>query len=108
MEEDVSLLNSKLGKIIEFESILKNGSNMLDEIFEVGKMSRNMKGKWFEYSMNNKNENIPLKKFVLLEKKTNFLMMDHMPQHRVQHAISYHNNFKNLALICDHYGRYDI
>lgn len=88
VEEEVSLLNSKLENMIEFKINLKNGSNMIDEILEVGQMSRNMKGK--------KNEKIPPKKLVLLEKKTKFLMVDHMSQHRYQHVLPLHKSLKKL------------
>ena len=44
LKEEVTLLNSKLENMIKFVRMLNNGSNMLDEIPKVGKMSRHVSG----------------------------------------------------------------
>lgn len=80
IEEEVALLNSKLENMKKYVCMLNNGSNMLYEILEVGKMSRNMKGIGFDYNSMNKEINIHTKKFVPSEKKIDFLMVDHMSQ----------------------------
>lgn len=70
LEEEVSFLNSKMDNTIKYVSMLKNGSIVLDEILEIGKMSRNMKRFGFDSNLNNK---IPTKKVVLPKRE-----MDHM------------------------------
>lgn len=61
--------------------MLNNGSNMLDEILEVGKMSKNMKGIGFGSSMSKKRK-FSAKNFVLPKKKIEFQMLDLMSQPR--------------------------
>lgn len=58
--------------------MLNNGSNMLDEILDVGKMSINMKGIGFEPTSMNNNDKTQPKKFVPPKNKTEFQMLDHM------------------------------
>lgn len=50
----------------------------MDEILEVEKMSRNVKGIWFDYNSMSKETKVPTKKFVPPEKKIEFMMVDHM------------------------------
>lgn len=65
--------------------MLNNGSNMLDEILEVRKMSRNVKGIRFDYRSMSKETKFPTNKFVPLEKKTDFLIVDYMSQQSARH-----------------------
>ena len=53
LEEEVTLLKSKLDKMTKYVCMLNNDSDMLDEILEE-KMSRNMKGIRFDYNSMNK------------------------------------------------------
>lgn len=85
LKEEVTLLKSKLENMTKFIRMLNNGSDVLDEILDVGNMSRNMKGIRFDYNFMNKGIQIPTKKFVSPENKTKFMMNDHMSQHPVQH-----------------------
>lgn len=80
--------------------MLNNGSDMLDEILEVEKMSRSIKGIGFDYNFMNKGIEIHTKKFVYLEKKTEFLMKDHMSQHPAQHMYPQYIGNKNSSLRC--------
>lgn len=58
--------------------MFNNGFDMLDEILEVGKMSRNMKGVRFDpRSMSKRCTNHP-KNCVPPENKIDFQMLDHM------------------------------
>lgn len=74
LEEEVTLLKSKLDNMIKFVRMLNNDSYMLLEILDI----------WenivigFDYSSINKRVKIPNKKFVASENKTEFLMKDHM------------------------------
>lgn len=74
------MLNFKLENMTEFVRMLKHGSNMLDEIQEVRKISTNVKGIVFDYSSMSKEIKFLTKKFVPPEKKIEFLMEDHMSQ----------------------------
>lgn len=64
LEEEVTLLKSKVDNMTKHVCMLNNSSDMLDKILEVGKMSRNMKGIRFDYISMNKGIKIPTKKFV--------------------------------------------
>lgn len=44
--------------------MINNGSKVLDEIQEVGKMSRNMKVIGFDYNFTSKETKVPTKKFI--------------------------------------------
>jgi hypothetical protein len=54
----------------KFVRMLNYGSNVLDEILQVGKSSGNMKGIGFDYGSLNKEIKIPTKRFVPPKKKT--------------------------------------
>lgn len=78
LEEDVTLLKSKLDNMTKFVCMLSNDFNMLDEILEVWKKYMNMKSTGFNYDSRKKKVKIPTNKVVFPEKKTEFLMKDHM------------------------------
>jgi len=59
LQEENTLLNSKLENMTKFVRILNNGSNVLDEILRVGKTFGNMKGVGFDYGTMNKEIKIP-------------------------------------------------
>jgi hypothetical protein len=85
LQEKNTLLNSKLENMTKYVRMLNNGSNVLAEILQVGKTFGNMKGIGFDYDTVNKEIKILIKKFVPFEKKTEFVMLDHMPQLPFQH-----------------------
>lgn len=85
LEKKVTLLNPELENMTKFVCMLNNGSNMLDEILEVRKMFRNVIGIGFYYNSMTKETKVSTKKFVPPEKKTEFLMVDHMPQQTARH-----------------------
>jgi len=78
LQEENTLLNSKLENMTKFVRMLNNGSNVLDEILQVGKTYGNMKGIGFDYRTVNKESKIPIKKFVSPKKMIEFVMLDHM------------------------------
>lgn len=86
LEEEVTLLKSKLKNMTKYVRMLNNGFNMLDGILEVGEK----KAIGFDYSFKNKKVKVPTKNFVATEKKYEFLMKDHMSHHPSQH-VSPHN-----------------
>jgi len=69
LQEENTLLNSKLENMTKFVRMLNNGSNVLDEILQVGKTSGNMKGIGFDYDTVNKEIKIPIKNFLSLLKR---------------------------------------
>jgi len=85
--------------------MLNNSSNVLDDILQVGKTSGNMKGIGFDYDTVNKEIKIPTKKFVSPEKKTEFVMLDHMSQHPVRHLNPQPRNKKKPPWIFHNCGR---
>lgn len=112
LEDEVILLNSKHENMIKFIYMFNNGSNMLDEILEVGKMSRNVKEIGFDYRSISKKSKVPTKKFVPPEKKIEFLMGNHMSQQHVQHMYPQYKGNNNYSWklhhcgICGHIGTY--
>lgn len=66
------MLNSNLENMIKFVRMLRNGSDMLDEILEIGKMSRNMKPIRFNYNSMNKENKVSTKNFVPLRRRMSF------------------------------------
>lgn len=75
LKEEVTLLKSKLDNMTKSLRMLNNGSNMLDEVLEIGEK----KAIVLDYiSMN--------KKVKITTKKIEVLMKDHMSQHPVQHV----------------------
>src|SRR4030066_969603 len=64
-----------------------------------------MKGIGFDYGTVNKEIKIPTKNFVPPHKKTEFVMLDHMPQHPVQHLKPQPRNTKKSPWICHYCGR---
>ncbi|MCH81188.1 gag-pol polyprotein [Trifolium medium] len=83
LKEEVTLLNSKLKNMTKSVRMLNKGSNILDEILEVGKMSRDMKGLGFGNHINKEFKNVP-KKTILPKKKLREQMSNHMSQHPAQ------------------------
>lgn len=75
LEEEVSFINSKIVIMTKFVCMLNNGSSMLGEILEVGKIFRSIKGIDFESNLD---------KVVLPNNKTK--LMDYMSQHHAQHV----------------------
>lgn len=75
------MLNSKLENMTQSIHMLNNGSDMLDEILEIGNMSRNLKGIGFDLmSRSKKDTNYP-NKSVPSKIKTEFQIVDHMSQY---------------------------
>lgn len=74
LEEEVTLLKSKLGNMTYFVHMLNNGSDILDEILEI----REKKAIGVDYSSMNKKVKFPSKRVVAPEKKSRFLIKDHM------------------------------
>ena len=108
LQEEVSLLNSKLEGMNKSLRMLNNGSNVLDEILEVGKKGRSMKGVGFDYKTTNKEGHNTAKKFVSSEKQTafqrqtEFQMSNKKSQQVVQYVYSQYMNLKNTTWRC-HY-----
>lgn len=86
--------------------MLNCGSDILDEILGVRKVARDMKGIGFDYNSMNEKEN----KFVPLEQKTEFEMINYMSK---QHAQRYYQRripFRKLfgdVTTVENLGRFD-
>lgn len=72
MKEEVAMLNSKLENMTKPICILDNGSDMLDEILKVGKMSKNLKGIGFDPMSTSKKDTKHPKKYVPPKNKSEF------------------------------------
>ena len=85
LQDEVTLLTSKLDdNMTKYVRMLNTGFDMLDEILQVGKGSRNFTGVGFNYQSINKQGGISMAKFVSPESNTGFLMSNQMSQHLVQ------------------------
>jgi len=65
--------------------MLNIGSNMLDEISQVGKSSGNLKGIGSGYQTLKKQSGVSMTMFVPPERTTKFAMSNEMLQHPVRH-----------------------
>lgn len=106
MEEEFTLLNSKLDNMNKYVSMLSNGLIMLYEILKVWKMYRNYKGMGFKSNSKNKEVKVLYKKFIPPKKKSEFLMVDHMSQQPATHVNPYCKGSKNFEKSCHNCGRY--
>jgi hypothetical protein len=85
--------------------MLKNGSNMLDEILQVGKEAGNLKGIGFNYQYQNKQGKALVTKFIPPERKYKPMMSDQMLQHPSGHQET-QTKVKVLPWKCHYYGKY--
>ncbi|MCH82421.1 gag-protease polyprotein, partial [Trifolium medium] len=95
------------------------GSEILDEILEAGKMSRDMKGLGFDNHVNKEVKIVPKKtippKKKIQEQMSNRMSQhlaqqknqksNNMSQHQVQHVSPQHKGYKEPIKRCDHCGR---
>lgn len=95
LEEEVTLLKSKLENMPESVHIKYTNSDMLDDI-----LKGNMKAIGFDYSSMNKNIKVPSKK------NTEFQVVDHMSQHRARHVYPHHKGNKKSSWRYHHCGIY--
>ncbi|KAK2402989.1 gag-protease polyprotein [Trifolium repens] len=87
LEEEVTLLESKLTNITKTLRMLNKGSDTLDELLEVGKMTRDMGGLGFDRCSKKEVKSAP-EKMIPPMKKSQYQMSNHMSQHPVQHKYS--------------------
>lgn len=106
-KEENTWLKSQLDNMSKSIHMLNNGSEMLDEILEVEKMYRNMKGIGFESSSMNKKDKTQPKKFVPPKKKSEFQILDQMTKQPKKHVYSYKGKNMNSNRRCHHCGRYE-
>jgi hypothetical protein len=85
--------------------MLKNGSNMLDEILQVGKEAGNLKGIGFNYQYQNKQGKKPLTKFIPPERKYEPMISNQMLQHPARQQET-QIKVKFLSCKCHYYGKY--
>src|ERR1044072_7361019 len=94
LQEEVSLLESKLEGLNKSLRLLNNGTNALDDLLEASKKSRRKKGIDFDYNSINEEGQKPKSKFVTPEEKLEFVQVNDfqkntkMSQHVVQHVAS--------------------
>jgi len=85
LQNEVTLLSSKVQNKTKFIRMLNNWSDMLDEILQVGKRTGNLKGIWFNYQSLNKLGKTPVTKFIPSKKEYELTMLDQMLQHPSRH-----------------------
>src|ERR1044072_5227009 len=76
LQEEMSLLKSKLEGMNKSLRMLNNGSNVLDEILKAGKKGRSMKGLGFDSESTNQEGQNTGRKFVSPEKQTSYQCSD--------------------------------
>ncbi|KAK2436489.1 hypothetical protein QL285_021481 [Trifolium repens] len=87
LEEDVALLKSKLTNITKTVRMLNKGSDILDELLEVGKMTRDIGGLGFDHCSKKEVKSAP-EKMIPPMKKSQYQMSNNMSQYPVQHEDS--------------------
>jgi hypothetical protein len=83
-KEEVTLLNSKLTNMTKFVRMSNKGTNMLDEVLQIGKRSSDTKGLGFHNHINKEVKTAP-KKTIHPKKKSQEQMSNRMSQHPAQH-----------------------
>src|ERR1044072_1164125 len=114
LQEEVSLLETKLESMNKSLLMLNNGSNALYEIQKEGKKGRNMKGIGFDYKSTNQEGHYTRKSFVAsesqreLKKQIDYQVSDKKLQHPVQHVHTQVRSLKNVTWKCHYCGRYGL
>src|ERR1044072_3401279 len=76
LQEEVSLLESKLEGLNKSLRLLNNGTDALDDLLEASKKSRSKKGIDFDYNSINEEGQKPKSKFVTPEEKSEFVQIN--------------------------------
>ena len=104
LQEEVSMLETKLESMNKSLRMLNNGSNVLDEILKVGKEGRSMKGIGFDYKSTNQEGQNTRRDFVASESQTEFKkqieyqVAHKKPQHQVQHMHTHKSEVLKMSL----------
>src|ERR1044072_3458123 len=112
LQEEVSLLETKLESMNKYFCMLNNGSNVLDEILKARKKGRSMKDIGFDYKSTNQEGRNTRKSCVASERETEFKkqieyqVSDKKSQHPVQHVHTQVRSLKNVTWRCHYCGRY--
>src|ERR1044072_5238622 len=111
LQEEVSLLESKLEGLNKSLRLLNNGTDALDNLLEDSKKGRSKKGIGFDYNSTNKEGQKPKSKLVTLEEKSEFVQINDfqkntkMSQHVVQHVAPSVRSIKQSTWVCHYCGR---
>jgi hypothetical protein len=112
LQEEVSLLESKLDSLKKSLRLLNNGTDALDSLLEESNAGRSKKGIGFEYNETNKEGQKPITKFVTPEAKSEFVQNKvyqesiKKSEHVVQHVASSVKGTRHATWVCHHCGRY--
>jgi hypothetical protein len=101
----VTLPTSKLDNITKYVIMFNIGSNMLDEILQVGKSFGNLKGIGFGYQTLKKQSGVSMTKFVPPKRTDEFVMSNQMLQHPIRH-LKNQARIKQLPWKCHYCGRF--
>src|ERR1044072_3569550 len=112
LQEEVSLLESKLEGLNKFLRLLNNGTDALDNLLEASKKGRSKKGNDFDYNPINEEGQKPKSKVVTPEEKSEFVQINDfqknikMSQHVVQHVSPSVRSSKQSTWVCHYCGRF--
>lgn len=78
LQDEVTLLNSKLENMTKFVRMLNNGSYVLDEVLQVGKVAGDLRWICFNYQSLNKQGESLVTNFVLPKRVPEPMMFNHL------------------------------
>lgn len=85
LKDEVMLLTSKLNNMTKFIRMLNKGSDVLDEVLQVGKVAGDLRGICFKYPSLDKQGESSMTNFILPKREPGPVMSNHMTQHRSRH-----------------------
>lgn len=95
----------KLENMTKFVRMLNNGSDVLDEVLQVGKVARDLRGIGFNYQSLNKQGETLVTNFIPPKRKLEPMMSNQLSQHHARHQNT-QTGGKLLRLRCHYYGNF--
>src|ERR1044072_3138568 len=106
LQEEASLLESKLAGLNKSLCLLNSGTDDLDDLLEASKKGKSKKGIGFDYTSTNEEGQNPKKKFVASQGKSEFVKHHdfkkptNMLQHFVKHVNPSVKSIKHATWVC--------
>ncbi|XP_057432974.1 uncharacterized protein LOC130725802 [Lotus japonicus] len=109
LQEEVSVLKSKIEGMIKSVRMLNNGTDMFDLMLESGKTTKDLKGLGYENDSTTNDFKKTTHEFVPAERKSEFHMFNQLSQHEVKHVYPQTSHVQkkgNSGWKCNHCGKY--
>ncbi|XP_057443220.1 uncharacterized protein LOC130735138 [Lotus japonicus] len=109
LQEEVSVLKSKIEGMIKSVRMLNNGTDMFNLMLESGKTTKDLKGLGYEIDSTNNDFKKTTHQFVPAERKSEFHMSNQLSQHVVKHVYPQTSHVQkkgNSGWKCNHCGKH--